>query len=38
VPEQQVLVLRDGFSNFGPRFKHDPTLVEDFDEDSWAFR
>ena len=35
---QQVLVLRDGFANFGPRFKHDKTLVEDWDEEAWQWR
>ncbi|WFC99110.1 protein-tyrosine-phosphatase [Malassezia yamatoensis] len=35
---QQVLVLRDGFANFGPRFKRDKTLVEDWDEEAWQWR
>jgi len=35
---QEVLVLRDGFGFFGPKFKQDPQLVEDWDEESWKFR
>ncbi|WFD19088.1 protein-tyrosine-phosphatase [Malassezia caprae] len=35
---QEVLVLRDGFGYFGPKFKQDPQLVEDWDEESWQFR
>lgn len=35
---QQVFVLRDGFSNFGPKFKNDRELVEDWDEEAWQFR
>ncbi|WFD16019.1 protein-tyrosine-phosphatase [Malassezia arunalokei] len=35
---QQVYVLRDGFSHFGNKFKKDPELVEDWDEEAWQFR
>ena len=35
---QQVLVLRDGFANFGPKFKNDKDLVQDWDEESWKWR
>ena len=35
---QQVYVLRDGFSHFGNKFKRDPELVEDWDEEAWQFR
>lgn len=35
---QQILVLRDGFSNFGTIYKADADLVCDWDEDSWAYR
>lgn len=36
--EQEVFVLRDGFSNFGPKFKNDKDLVEDWDDEAWLFR
>lgn len=36
--EQEIFVLRDGFANFGPRFKDDKALVEDWDQDAWNFR
>ncbi len=36
--EQEVLVLRDGFGGFGPKFKNDPALVEKFDEEAWRYR
>lgn len=35
---QEVMVLRDGFGYFGPKFKQDAQLVEDWDEESWKFR
>lgn len=31
---QQVLVLRDGFSGFGPRYKDDKELVENWRDDA----
>ncbi|WFD25897.1 protein-tyrosine-phosphatase [Malassezia nana] len=35
---QQILVLRDGFGYFGPKFKQDAQLVEDWDEEAWKYR
>ena len=35
---QQVFVLRDGFTNFGHKFKNDAELVEDWDEEAWQWR
>ncbi|WFD31018.1 protein-tyrosine-phosphatase [Malassezia sp. CBS 17886] len=37
-PEQQLFVLRDGFANFGPKFKDDAALVTDWSSESWEFR
>jgi len=34
--DHQVYVLRDGFSQFQVKYKDDPTLVENWDEDVWA--
>ncbi|KAJ6621782.1 Rhodanese-like protein [Mycena sp. CBHHK59/15] len=35
-PPQEVLVLRNGFTEFQRKFKDDPTLVENWDEEVWA--
>ncbi|EPQ27880.1 uncharacterized protein PFL1_04624 [Pseudozyma flocculosa PF-1] len=36
--QQQVLVLRGGFSEFQDKYKKDPEVVEGYDEESWALR
>ncbi|KAN0064369.1 Cdc25 phosphatase Ibp1 [Thecaphora frezii] len=36
--QQEVLVLRGGFSEFQDKYKKDPEIVEKYDEDSWALR
>jgi rhodanese-related sulfurtransferase len=36
--EQNVAVLREGFSNFGSLYKNEADLVEDYDEESWKYR
>ncbi|KAJ7029277.1 Rhodanese-like domain-containing protein [Mycena alexandri] len=33
---QEVYVLRDGFTDFQRRFKDDPALVENWEEEVWA--
>ncbi|CAO1623814.1 unnamed protein product [Parajaminaea phylloscopi] len=35
---QNILVLRDGFANFGRVYKDDARLVEKYDEESWLYR
>lgn len=35
-PNQEVVVLQDGFSLFQSKFKDDPELVENWDEKVWA--
>ncbi|PWN47006.1 Rhodanese-like protein [Violaceomyces palustris] len=37
-PEQEVLVLRGGFSEFGAKFKNEKDIVEKYDEESWSYR
>ncbi|UZJ56768.1 hypothetical protein CBS101457_006088 [Exobasidium rhododendri] len=36
--DQVVAILRDGFGGFGPKYKNDATLVENWDEESWKYR
>lgn len=36
--EQAIFVLRDGFAHFGPKFKNERDLVEDWDEEAWEWR
>lgn len=36
--DQNVVVLREGFSNFGSLYKKDADLVEDYDEEAWKYR
>lgn len=36
--EQNVAVLREGFSNFGSLYKNESDLVQDYDEESWKYR
>lgn len=33
---QEVVILRNGFSQFQLKYKDDPTLVENWDSDVWA--
>ncbi|CAO1639170.1 unnamed protein product [Sympodiomycopsis kandeliae] len=35
---QKVLVLRDGFSNFGRVYQSDKDLVEGYDQEAWMYR
>ncbi|KDN37250.1 Rhodanese-like protein [Tilletiaria anomala UBC 951] len=35
---QEIYVLRDGFGGFGPKFKSDLDLVENWDEEAWQYR
>jgi Cdc25 family phosphatase len=33
---QDIVILRDGFSQFQVKYKNDPDLVENWDEEVWA--
>ncbi|KAJ7288039.1 Rhodanese-like domain-containing protein [Mycena rebaudengoi] len=35
-PAPEVVVLRNGFTEFQRKFKDDPALVENWDEETWA--
>ncbi|CBQ71564.1 conserved hypothetical protein [Sporisorium reilianum SRZ2] len=37
-PQQEVLVLRGGFSEFQDKYKKDPAVVEKYDASAWEFR
>lgn len=36
--QQEVLVLRGGFSEFQDKYKSDPAVVEKYDASAWEFR
>ncbi|KAF9568736.1 Rhodanese-like protein [Agrocybe pediades] len=34
--DHEVVILRDGFSQFQVKYKDDPALIENWDKDVWA--